>query len=162
MKVKYAGLILLFCLSSRVYSQNYELGFQNGREKSLMLRWIPVQTLRTDIRLSWPFHHRMMGFLLESFHPVPSCKSESLRYYLGWGAAFGYEQINSHESNGLLFIPGIKASISPQMVLGLEYRISSLPLIIGFEWTPSIKVLPRLNFFKDLFRGGWFVAFELK
>lgn len=71
-----------------------------------------------------------IGALVEVHKPFGG-STESLKWYYGGGAYFGF---------------GSTTNFGAQGVLGLDYKFANIPLNLSLDWKPELQIVTDINF----------------
>ncbi|MFA9372438.1 MAG: hypothetical protein ACERIH_12075 [Labilibaculum antarcticum] len=146
MKKIVATLLILFCMSSVNYAQDYNtgIGLRAGYSNGLTIKhFISNKTALEGILSS-----RWQGVELTGLYEIQNriANAERLNWYFGFGAHIGIWD-GDHADWGTrgksYTVVGLDG------IIGLEYDFTEIPINIGIDWKPTLNVFGYNGFWGD-------------
>ncbi len=149
--------ILILCLSYCVSAQDYKtaIGFRGGYASGLTLKHFKS----SNVALEGLLQFRYSGFIVTGLYEVHgnAFSTAGLNWYYGGGAHVGffndryYDRFNRYNNGDSYVEVGIDG------ILGLEYKIPSIPINLSLDYKPAISLIGGFGFIGDGLTAGLFL-----
>lgn len=132
-KVLMIAVLLVSALSINAQDYNWAVGVRGGGANGglTIKNNMGANALEFGLDLGWTNYGRLQA-LYEWQTPV----ANGLNFYYGLGAYLGAYNFKENAKIGL----------GAEGVVGLEYKIPSVPIAFSLDYRPSVSVLPEIGF----------------
>ncbi|HOB84498.1 MAG TPA: hypothetical protein PKX27_11610 [Bacteroidales bacterium] len=139
-------LSLVLGLSGFAAAQDYNtgIGFRGGLINGLTVKHFLSKKGAVEGLLASRYKGLEITGLYEVHNPIP--KADRLKWYYGAGAHLGfYNGDNTKWDDD----EGNYTSLGLDLILGLEYSFSEVPINLGLDWKPEFNLLGYSKFIGD-------------
>jgi hypothetical protein len=140
--------LIVFCLASISYSQDYKtgIGLRGGFETGLTVKHFIGETSALEGILAT----RWRGFEITGLYEIqnPAFNAERLDWFFGFGGHIGFW--NGDYTHDYWGTSGQNYSVvGIDGILGLEYNFSEVPINIGIDWKPAFNFVGYSGWWGD-------------
>ena len=139
-------LSLIIGLSGYAAAQDYNtgIGFRGGLFNGVTVKHFISKKGAIEGLLA----SRYKGFEITGIYEVhnPFVKTERLKWYYGVGGHLGFYNGDNTSWND---DPGSYTSLGIDLILGIEYSFSEVPINIGLDWKPEFNLIGYSRFIGD-------------
>ena len=142
---KFMFLAVVACLSllplSNVKAQNWGVGLIGGFDSGLQ-----VKKYMGANNLDFRGHLHNYGFQVAGLYEWNHDLGNNFTLYYGFGAGLGtWKQTADHD---------MAFGLDVEAIVGVEWRIPSVPLALSLDYRPAFEVLPTTGFYAKGFAFG--------
>jgi len=139
-------LVIVFCLGSIAYAQEYStgIGLRAGLYNGLTIKHFTAEKSAFEILLA----SRWRGLEITGLYEIhnQAFNTAGLYWYYGFGGHLGFWNGNyttwGHAGTNYTVV-GIDG------ILGLEYNFAEIPINLGIDWKPAFNIVGYTGFWGD-------------
>ena len=126
---------------SSVNAQGWGVGVVGGFDYG-----VQVKKYNGGTSLDFRGHLHNHGFQVAGLYEWNQSLGSGFTLYYGVGAGLGSWKVSEHHDAAF--------GLDIEAIVGVEYKIPSVPLAISLDYRPALEVLPEVNFYAKGFAFG--------
>jgi hypothetical protein len=165
-KLALIALLMAMALSANAQHMKHAIGARGGVSSGLTYQYFFQQDRDIKMLLSFRDNGVQLTALAERYEPLPMRFGNNFFLYYGMGAHLGitrdkqlfwrYHKDNLDDSS----FPTSRAIVGADGIIGVEYRLYSLPFAFGLEYKPFFDLFGHRIFRLGLFDIGFTVKYH--